>query len=198
MSFSSVGRTKIAANLFLLLLNIIVLALSTRVNLYQDFFFVADRFPFILSIITFVVLGLMTLVDFCSNNSYTGRAQFEIGVFSILSIFWMAFNAFSSSRWSSVPLSCGGIPSEYPDVLQWCHELTALRVLVWFEWLTFFFTLVLTLRYAITESNRGNKHIFKMPLSRYDPSLRSDAANNNLAVDYGYGHNDFSAYGKLN
>ncbi|KAJ7054057.1 hypothetical protein C8F01DRAFT_1063900 [Mycena amicta] len=193
MSFSKVGRSKVAAHVFLLLLNIIVLAVSTRVNLYQDFFFIADRFPFILSIITLVLLGTMTFVDFCFNSSYTGRPQFEIGVFSVLGIFWMAFNAFSSSRWRAVPLNCGTIPSDYPDTIQWCQELAALRVLVWIEWLVFFFTTIATLRYSITQSNRGNKHIFKMPLSRYEPSLQTD----NTTVDYGR-DSQFLAYAKMN
>ncbi|KAF7303770.1 hypothetical protein MIND_00606600 [Mycena indigotica] len=195
MSFSKVGRAKVAAHLLLLLLNIIVLALSTRVNLYQDFFFIADRFPFVLSIITFALVGTMTFVDFCFNSSYTGRPQFEIGVFSVLGIFWLAFNAFSSSRWQSVPLNCGVIPSDFPDTIQWCQELAALRILVWIEWLMFFFTTIITLRYSITQSNLGNKHIFRMPLSRYDPSIRPD--ENTDFVEYGR-DSQFLPYAKMN
>ncbi|KAJ7100602.1 hypothetical protein B0H15DRAFT_816653 [Mycena belliarum] len=183
MAFSSVGRVKVAAHFLLLVVNIVVLALSTRVNLYQEFFFIADRFPFILSIITFVVLGLMTLIDFVSNSSYTGRPQFEIGVLSLLSIFWFAFNVFSSSRWSSVPFNCGVIPSDFTDTIQWCQQLSALRVVVWMEWVMFFLTTVGTLRYSITQSNQGNKHVFQMPLSRYAPNIRSDGHNN---VDYAF------------
>ncbi|KAJ7705328.1 hypothetical protein B0H17DRAFT_1037667 [Mycena rosella] len=179
MAFSLVGRAKVAVHILILLVNIVVLALSTRVNLYQEFFFMADRFPFILSIITFALLGTMTLLDFVTNNSYTGRAQFEIGVFSILSIFWLAFNAFSSSRWGSAPFACGDIPAAYPDVIQWCHELSALRVMIWVEWLMFFFTTIATLRYAITQNNRGNKHIFKMPLSRYAPNTGANPYGQN-------------------
>ncbi|KAJ7740937.1 hypothetical protein DFH07DRAFT_926303 [Mycena maculata] len=191
MAFSPVGKKKVAAHVSLLLVNILVLALSTRVNLYQDFFFVADRFPFILSIITFVLLGIMTLVDFVSSSSYTGRPQFEIGVFSVLGIFWLAFNAFSSSRWSSAPFNCGVIPSDYSDTIQWCQELSALRVLVWVEWLIFFFTTITTLRYSITQSNRGNKHVFQMPLSRYTPTIRSDHSAD-------YGNSEFMQYAKMN
>jgi len=185
MAFSPVGRKKVAVHILILLVNVIVLALSTRVNLYQDFFFIADRFPFVLSIITFALLGTMTLLDFVTNNSYTGRPQFEVGVFAVLSIFWLAFNAFSSSRWSSAPFMCSTIPSEYPDAIQWCHELSGLRVLVWVEWLLFFFTTITTLRYSITQSNRGNKHVFQMPLSRYTPTIRSDHNNN---VEYAFGN----------
>jgi hypothetical protein len=195
MAFSPVGRKKVAAHILLLVVNILVLALSTRVNIYQDFFFIADRFPFVLSIITFALLGIMTLVDFVSNSSYTGRPQFEIGVFSVLGIFWLAFNAFSSSRWRSAPFNCGEIPSDYADTIQWCQELSALRVLVWVEWLIFFFTTITTLRYSITQSNRGNKHVFQMPLSRYTPTIHSD---HNVNSDYTSGNNEFSQYGKMN
>ncbi|KAF8201093.1 hypothetical protein K438DRAFT_1716798 [Mycena galopus ATCC 62051] len=182
MAFSSVGKKKAAAHVFILFINIIVLALSASVNAYQEYFFMADRFPFILSIITFVVLGLMTIADVATTNSYTARPQFEIGVFSVLSILWLAFNAFSTSRWNSVPLSCGGIPSDYPDVAQWCHELGALRVFVWIEWLTILFTTVITLRYAVTQANRGNKHIYDGPLSRYEPTRHTFATN--VSSDY--------------
>jgi len=178
MAFSSVGRKKVAAHLFLLLINIIVLALSTRVNQYQDWFFIADRFPFVLSIITFVLLGLMTIIDFVSNDSFTGRPQFEIGVFTVLGIFWLAFNAFSTSRWNAAPLNCGVIPSDYSDTIQWCQQLSALRVMVWIEWLTFFFTTIFTLNYAVGQSNSGNKHVFQTPLSRYSPNNRVEFTTN--------------------
>jgi len=193
MAFSAVGRKKVAVHVFILLLNILVLAVSTRVNQYQDFFFVADQFPFALSIITLVVLGSMTLLDFVSSTSYTGRPQFEIGVFSVLGIFWLAFNAFSSSRWSSVPFNCGVIPSDYPDTIQWCQELSALRVLVWIEWLMLFFTTITTLRYSVTQNSRGNKHIFQMPFSRYEPTIRSDHVE---GFDYAR-NSEFLQYSKM-
>ncbi|KAJ7254668.1 hypothetical protein B0H12DRAFT_1114730 [Mycena haematopus] len=193
MAFSSVGRSKVAAHVFLLLINIIVLALSTRVNQYQEYFFIADRFPFVLSIITFVLLGLMTIVDFATADSYTGRPQFEIGVFSVLGIFWLAFNAFSTSRWSSAPMNCGVIPSDYPDTIQWCQELAALRVFVWIEWLIIFFTAIITMRYAVTQNSLGNKHIFKTPLSRYEPTRHNITTN---VSDYPFGNEGMQQYGK--
>jgi uncharacterized integral membrane protein len=186
MAFSSVGRTKVAAHFAILLVNLIVLALSARVNIFQEFFFVADRFPFGLSIVTFILLGLMVLADFVSSNSYTGRPQFEIAMFSAFTIFWLAFNAFSTSRWNSAPLNCGEIPSDYPDVIQWCHELSALRVFVWIEWVMILLTVFFTLRYAVTQSNLGHKHVFEMPLSRYSPELKSQNAygNNQYGQEY--------------
>ncbi|KAJ6504233.1 hypothetical protein C8R47DRAFT_1104770 [Mycena vitilis] len=188
MAFSAVGRTKVAVHLLLLVVNIVVLALSARVNQYQEWFFIADRFPFVLSIITFVLVGIMTLLDFVSNNAFTGRPQFEIGVFSVLSILWLAFNAFSTSRWNAAPFNCGVIPSDFADTIQWCQQLSALRVLVWVEWAVLFLTTVCTLRYAITQSSRGNKHVFQMPLSRYEPNERSMYGG---APEYPFGGNQF-------
>jgi len=157
----------------LFLVNIFVLALSARVNNFQEFFYIADLFPLALSIVTLVLLATMLALDFATTASYTGRPQFEIGAFGLMSIFWLAFNAFSTSRWRHVPMACGSIPSDYPDERQWCQELQVLKALVWIEWLIFFFTPLTTLRYAVSQHTRGNRHVFKMPLSRYTPSLRS-------------------------
>jgi len=168
MAFSRVGRTKIAAHAALLLVNIIVLALAARVNLFQEFFFIADLFPLGLSIVTFVLLTMMLVLDFGLQNAYTGRPQFEIGLFGLLSIFWLAFNAFSTARWHQVPLNCGSIPADFPE-RTWCKDLQALKAFVWIEWVMFFLTAAYTLRYTLVQRSLGNKHIFKMPLSRYEP-----------------------------
>ena len=92
-------------------------------------------------------------LDFALDNSYTSRAQFEIGVFGVLSVFWLAFNAFSSSRWSQVPFYCNSIPSgthlfhiyynaihpsivkDFPDEITWCKNLQALKSFVWANFL---------------------------------------------------------------
>lgn len=55
-----------------------------------------------------------------------------------------------------------------------------------------FFTAITTLRYSVTQSNRGNKHVFEMPLSRYTPTIRSDHI-----VDYGR-DSQFMSYAKMN
>lgn len=167
-----------ASHLILLFVNIIVLALSARVNLFQGFFFHADLFPLALSIITFVIIVFLLALDFALNNSYTGRAQFEIGVFGVLSIFWLSFNAFSTSRWRQVPFHCNSIPSDFPDEITWCKNLQALKSLVWINFLICFFIALLTLRYAVSQYGRGNKHIFKMPLSRYRPEFRPNESQN--------------------
>lgn len=171
--FSSLGRKKFGVHVGLYLVNLIVLALSARVNMFQEFFYVADLFPFALSIICLAILTIMLTLDLSSSNSYTGRPQFEIGVLGVLSLFWLVFNSFSTSRWRHVPVSCGTIPSDFADVKTWCQDLQALKAFVWIEWLIFLVTAFVTLRYAITQHSRGNKHIFKMPLSRYTPNLQS-------------------------
>ncbi|KAG7095182.1 hypothetical protein E1B28_005961 [Marasmius oreades] len=173
MAFSSVGKKKIAAHVFLLLINILVLALSSRINQFQEFFFVADLFPFALSIVTLVLLCTMLAFDLTSSNSYIGRAQIEIGIFAVMSILWLAFNAFSTSRWRDVPFQCGAIPQEYSDIRTWCKDLQALKAFVWVEWLTFSLITAIIARYTILQNARGHKHIFKMPLSRFNPTEES-------------------------
>lgn len=106
----------------------------------------ADLFPLGLSIATLILLSFLSVhhlpafdqftyfsprltADLSLDNAYTGRAQTEIGIFGILSIFWLclsptsrilkrlnsslilAFNAFSTSRWAGIPLHCDSIPA---------------------------------------------------------------------------------------
>ncbi|TFK37035.1 hypothetical protein BDQ12DRAFT_685715 [Crucibulum laeve] len=171
MAFSSVGRKKISAQVAFLLVNIVVLALAARVNSFQDFFFVADLFPLCMAIITLVVLVVLLSLDFALDNSYTGRAQSEIAVYGVLSIFWLAFNAFSTARWRLIPFTCGAIPDEFAEERTWCKDIQALKSFVWINWLICFFIFTMTLRYSVAQYTRGNKHIFQTPLSRYEPEL---------------------------
>lgn len=76
MTFSSVGKKKVAVHIALYFVNIIVLALAARVNLFQEFFCesfelkflvrfdifsqdAADLFPLGLSITSLVILTVM-------------------------------------------------------------------------------------------------------------------------------------------
>ncbi|THH07149.1 hypothetical protein EW146_g9405 [Bondarzewia mesenterica] len=127
----------------IILMNVLVLALSARVNQFQNFFFVADLFPFALSIITLSISVLMLLLDVGVEDSITAHPPFQIGMLFLLSIFWLAFNSFSTSRWTYIPLNCSSIP---PGAL-------------------------VALRYAMTQSQRGQKHIWSTPLSRYRPQV---------------------------
>lgn len=93
-------------------------------------------------------------LDFALDNAYTGRAQFEIGIFGALSVNWLAFNAFSTSQWRQVPFHCNSIPSgthsyqnyyykpthpfivkDFPDEITWCKNLQALKSFVWINFL---------------------------------------------------------------
>jgi len=133
---------------------------------------VADLFPLVLSIITLIVVVNMLFLDFAVQNSFTARPPFIIGSFSVLSIFWLAFNAFSTSRWRNVPLSCDTIPAGYVAEKTWCQDLQALKAIVWVEWLTLTFSLLFITRYTLTQHSNGQAHIWKMPLSRFSPRLK--------------------------
>ncbi|KDR70290.1 hypothetical protein GALMADRAFT_255196 [Galerina marginata CBS 339.88] len=173
MTLSAVGKKKVAGQVAFLLVDIIVLALSTKVNHFQEFFYVADLFPFALSIISLVFVVTLLTIDFALDNSYTGRPQTEIGIFGILSIFWLAFNAFSTARWRQIPFQCDSIPTEFLDERVWCKSLQALKSFVWINFLICFGITLFILRYAVSQYTKGNNHIFQMPLSRYRPELTS-------------------------
>ncbi|KAF9465410.1 hypothetical protein BDZ94DRAFT_1189239 [Collybia nuda] len=178
MTFSPVGRVKVTAHVILFIINIVVLALATRVNNFQEFFYIADIFPFALSIVTLILLAATITVDFALESSFTGWPQFEIGYLGLLTIFWLAFNAFSTSRWRMIPFECSEIPLTFSDERVWCKDLQALKALVWVEFLVCFVIAVMTLRYSLTQHGRGHKHIFKMPLSRYRPEIRMGEKTN--------------------
>ncbi|ESK91922.1 hypothetical protein Moror_10424 [Moniliophthora roreri MCA 2997] len=151
MAISSTGKKKIGIHGAQLLVTIIVLALSARVNQFQEFFFAADLFPLALSIISLVLLAIMLSMDFALSRSYN---KFEIGILSVMTVLWLVFSAFSTSRWVSV--SCGGIPDGFDDVRVWCRDLQALKAFVWIEWLAFLFSALSTIRLSKTEKRRNN------------------------------------------
>ncbi|KAH8109496.1 hypothetical protein DFH11DRAFT_938569 [Phellopilus nigrolimitatus] len=163
-TYSDVGKTRLKAYVVLYVVNIVVLALSARVNQFQDFFYMADIFPLGLSITTLVLLTITLLLDFILHNSFTARPPFEIGLLAILSIFWLAFNAFSTSRWKHVPLACSTIPDEF---VGWCRDLQALKSFVWIEWAILLLTTLFTTRYVVREHIGGSKHVWHTALSRY-------------------------------
>ncbi|KAI0367155.1 hypothetical protein BV20DRAFT_1045709 [Pilatotrama ljubarskyi] len=167
--FSSVGKKKLGVHVLLILLDVIALALAARVNIFQEFFFMADLFPLGLAIATLIILFFTLVLDLVVNGTPTARPAFEIGLLYVLSIFWLAFNAFSTSRWRNIPMDCSSIPAEYPDERTWCRDVQALKSFVWIEFVALFFTASFILRYAITEHNRGRKQVWSGPLSRYVP-----------------------------
>ncbi|KAI0300099.1 hypothetical protein B0F90DRAFT_1630105, partial [Multifurca ochricompacta] len=153
----------------IIILNIVVLALSARVNHFQDYFYVADIFPLAMSAVTLGIAVLAVLLDVGLHNSPTARPPFEIAMLFILSVFWLAFNAFSTSRWRHIPLNCSGIPDNYSDVRSWCKDLQALKAFVWINWVVLSLAALLTLRFSVLQHRRGQKHIWRTPLSRFTP-----------------------------
>jgi len=168
--FSSAGKAKYAAWGILFVVNIVALALSARINQFQEFFYVADLFPLALSAITLAFLVILTLIDFASNNSPTARPTFDLAFLFVSSILWMSFNAFSTARWAGVPMACGNIPDEFADERAWCSDVQALKAVVWIEWVGFFLTALLTLRYVVAQNSAGRRHVWRTPLSRFSPS----------------------------
>ncbi|PAV18121.1 hypothetical protein PNOK_0660700 [Pyrrhoderma noxium] len=166
-SYTKVGRNRLKAIVLLLFVNIIVLALSARVNQVQGFFFMADLFPLGLSIATLVVISVSLLLDLVLANSITSRPPFDIFIMSTLTILWLASNSFSTSRWRHVPLNCASIPDDFKTQKVWCKDLQALKAFVWIEWVTILLIALFTLRYVVMEHVQGNKHIWRTALSRY-------------------------------
>ncbi|TFK24093.1 hypothetical protein FA15DRAFT_704855 [Coprinopsis marcescibilis] len=180
--FSVVGKRKVISHVVLFVLNIVVLGLATKVNRFTDFFYVADLFPLAISVITTVLLFVMLTIDAALDRCWTGYAQTEAGVLGVLSIFWLgkwiSFNAFSTSRWGGVPMSCDEIPeckyqvllTSFEEGRTWCKDVHALKAFVWIVFLTCFGITAWTVTYTVTQFRRGNRHILKMPLSRYTPN----------------------------
>ncbi|KAI5117057.1 hypothetical protein M0805_005296 [Coniferiporia weirii] len=188
-AYSNVGKTRLRVYALLYAVNIVVLALSTRINQFQSFFFVADLFPFGLSIATLVLLSISLLLDLTLSNSFTSRPPFEIALLGILSVFWLAFNAFSTSRWRHVPLACGAIPAEFVPEREWCRDLQALKAFVWVEWVILLLATLFTVRFTIREHARGNTHVWSTSLSRYATRYRDDtsASASATTADYAFG-----------
>ncbi|KAI0763990.1 hypothetical protein BD413DRAFT_483277, partial [Trametes elegans] len=157
-----------------IVLDVIALAFAARVNIFQEFYFMADLFPLGLAIATLVVLSIScaspTLVlDLAILNMPTARPAVEVGLLYILSIFWLAFSAFSTARWRNIPMNCSSIPADYPDVRTWCTDVQALKSFVWIVFVALFLTASFILRYAVAEHQRGRRQVWSGPLSRYVP-----------------------------
>jgi len=169
MGFSSVGKVKLVAQALLFIVNIVVLVFAGRVNIFQEFFFVADLFPLCLSTVTLVLLLTTISLDLALANPLTSLPPVEIGHFGTLSIFWLAFNTFSTARWRGIPFNCNSIPADFPDERVWCKNVQALKVFVWIDFLACLATTVIILRFTVKEYNHGNRYILKTSLLRYDP-----------------------------
>ncbi|KII85575.1 hypothetical protein PLICRDRAFT_44907 [Plicaturopsis crispa FD-325 SS-3] len=182
MKYSSTGKKLLAAFVGLFLANLITLAFAARVNEFQEYYFVADLFPLALSIFTMVVLFFMTISGFTAKESSLVKAPFMIIVLSLLTVLWLAFNAFSTSRWRHVPLMCSAIPSEYADMKSWCLDLQVLKSFVWIEWVILLLTTASIARFAFSEHSAGHKHVWTTPFSRYTPYAGGSMYNDSYGV----------------
>ncbi|KZT40986.1 hypothetical protein SISSUDRAFT_1126868 [Sistotremastrum suecicum HHB10207 ss-3] len=171
---SGVGKARVRVYALLLACDLVVLALSARVNIFQEFFFAADLFPFALSIVTLVVLLSLVMVDLAVYDAVITRPAFELAWLGVLSFLWLGFNAFSSSRWAHLtPSMCRNIPTGYEAEKLWCQEMVALRAFVWIEWVVLFLSFGFLLRYVTMRSSEGDKHIWTTSLSHFVPNQSS-------------------------
>ncbi|KAH6904313.1 hypothetical protein BKA70DRAFT_1432528 [Coprinopsis sp. MPI-PUGE-AT-0042] len=122
-----------------------------------------------ISILTLVVLSAMLTMEFALARSPIGLPLIESGILGVLSIFWLAFNAFSTARWKYLPMQCEAISVAFPE-RAWCRDVHALKAFVWIVFGTCLGITIWTLTYTLTQYKKGHKHVLKTPLSQYEPS----------------------------
>lgn len=172
MALSSVWKRKVSAYAFIIVLSIVVLALSVSVNTFQEFFFVADLFPMLLSIVTLVIMPLQIMFEVKFENAFTARPAFEVPLLGALTIVWLVVNCFSTSRYTSLP-NCSVFSDGIDGEEGWCHSAQALRIIIWIEWLALLLTALMLTRAAIVEARRGNTAVWHKTLSRHRRSNQS-------------------------
>ncbi|EJD07912.1 uncharacterized protein FOMMEDRAFT_116345 [Fomitiporia mediterranea MF3/22] len=191
MVYSGIGKTRLKVLGTLYVANIVVLALSARVNQFLNFFFMADLFPLGLSIATLVLLSIMFILDLTRRNPITSRPPFEIAILSILTIIWLASNVFSTSRWRFVPVACNNIPDGFAAEKEWCRDLQALKAFVWIEWAILFLATIFTVRYAVVQHAKGNTDIWHTALSNYTPRADGGMHRRSSSFFTSFGGNGF-------
>ncbi|KAI0691474.1 hypothetical protein BC835DRAFT_112311 [Cytidiella melzeri] len=169
MELTRFGKRILFAYLVLLALDIAVLALAARVNIWQEFFFMADLFPLGLSIASLVLMLVLLLSASGLQYTFAARPAFHLGIFGLLSIFWLAFNAFSTSRWSDIPLPCSTIPDDFADERGWCQEVQALKAFVWILFVGVFLTTMFMAQHIFAQHRHGNSQIWRFSIMHFDP-----------------------------
>lgn len=172
--FSRFGRRLLVLYCILALLDASVLALAVRVNIWQEFFFVADMLPLGLSIVSLVLVLVMAASSVIFTASPFARPKAQIGLFTALSALWLASNSFSSSRWGGIPMPCSTVPEDFPEERYWCQDAQALKFLVWMLFLGLLYTTLSTTRYVVAQHRHGNRHIWRVALARFDPRASID------------------------
>jgi len=165
MALTPAGKAKLWAYGFVIVLDIVVLALSVSVNVFQEFFFVADLLPLFLSIATLAILLTQIAFELTSQNPLTSRPVFEIPLMGALTIFWLVINSFSTSRWKGLP-NCSVFSEDDPDERVWCRNMQGLRAIVWIQWTVLFLTTLKLTRVSIVQARRGNTAVWHMALFR--------------------------------
>ncbi|KAJ3544762.1 hypothetical protein NMY22_g2663 [Coprinellus aureogranulatus] len=173
MAFSKVGKKKLASHVIFLIFDLISLGLAVKVNKFHDFFYYADIFPLALSTVSLVLVFTMLALDVTLARSWTSFPPFEIIILGILSIFWLSFNAFSTSRWQGIPMNCNIIPPEFAPERVWCRDTNALKAFVWLTFLICSGITVWTTCYTVSQYKSGRKHVLSTPLSRYRPETNN-------------------------
>jgi len=156
--FSSVGMARLAIYSVLLLCNLIVFAVSAHVNSFHGFFYVADQAPFVLSIFTGLIVGAVVVSDILARDSPLSRPVPEVTWLAALSLVWLCFNAFSTSRWRFVQATdCASLPAstDFAKATGWCQSVQALRGFVWLEWVILVCALLFIGRF-VASGRRGS------------------------------------------
>jgi hypothetical protein len=162
----------------LLVFTLVILGLSAHVNVFQGFFYVADRFPFVMSLFTIVILLGVIVSEFVSaGESKVSRPAVELVWLGLLLVAWLGANVFSTHRWQPIQMDvCNNIPVESnPEFLSaaktWCYEIQALRAFIWMEWVILLISFASLLSFAIWHSARGVRHVWTTNISQFDPHI---------------------------
>jgi len=160
----------------LLVFTIITLALSGHVNVFTGFFYVADRFPFVMSIMSLLTLIVVMVCGVASGGqTRLARPSIELVWLAILSLAWLVANSFSTHRWQFMQMEdCKSIPIDesrdfFGQAKTWCLEIQALRAFVWIEWVIFVVYFGSLLFWAIGHSRRGATHVWTTSIGQFDP-----------------------------
>lgn len=171
-------RTRSIVRGLLVVVTLVIFVLSTHINLFMGFFYIADRFPFVISLITGSTLFLTAVLDAMkAGDAITSRPLTEVGILGVFFILWTAANGFSTPRWDAIqPGTCFAITVEKNPAFEsatrvWCREMLALRGLVWVEWVLIGGALAALLVYCIKQTKHGSGHVWSTPLAIYDPNM---------------------------
>ncbi|CAG7847939.1 SubName: Full=Uncharacterized protein {ECO:0000313/EMBL:CCA69440.1} [Serendipita indica DSM 11827] len=148
---ATVRRVRTTSRGLLAIASIIILSLSTHINWFMGFFYIADRLPFVLSILTLATLVLTSILDLAKGgNAVTARPMVESALLVVFTILWTGANGFSTPRWNTIQ---PGVCSSISIVLG---------------------SLLLLVSYCFKQARKGRGHIWVTPLAHFDPHEAED------------------------